>query len=466
MLTIGQMGSKILSFLLVPLYTRVLSTDEYGTYDFLNTTLGVLIPLFTIMIFDAMFRYAFENQDKTGLYLKSALSVYYAGFVFFVIVIILNKIFSFIPILSEYSWAVIMMYLATTSYTIFTKLARSCEMMKEIATAGILSTFTMCSLNILLLLVVKLSLTGYMLSYIGGQILPAIYLAYKTNFIQLTEQKHTRVELKTERRKLVAFSVPLIFANIGWWINSLSDRYVVTYFCGISANGVYSVAYKIPTILAMVQSIIADAWNISAIKESGDEERNAFYISVYRKYCCIFVIACSVIMFFTRPLAAFLYANDFYQAWIYVPWLLISTVFSALSAFLGGILTAGKDVVGLTVPVVISAVINTAFNFILVPGFGAIGAAYATAIGYFVAWFLRIKSIKNRQAIELLSNREFIAYFALLLQAIMITAFTNPFIVYGSGVLLMLCLIAAFRKEIKSFGSLFILFMGKFKKAK
>ena len=67
---IGNFGSKILSLLLVPLYTNILTKGEYGSVDILNTTISLAIPLLTLSLQDAAFRYALDRRQKTNpLYL-------------------------------------------------------------------------------------------------------------------------------------------------------------------------------------------------------------------------------------------------------------------------------------------------------------------------------------------------------------------------------------------------------------
>lgn len=60
-LTISNFSSKILVFLLVPLYTSVLSTTEYGTYDFIISTVGLLYPILTLNIADAVMRFTMDE---------------------------------------------------------------------------------------------------------------------------------------------------------------------------------------------------------------------------------------------------------------------------------------------------------------------------------------------------------------------------------------------------------------------
>ena len=90
---------------------------------------------------------------------------------------------------------------------------------------------------------------------------------------------------------------------------------MVTFFCGVAANGVYSVASKIPSILNVFQTIFNQAWSLSAVKDYDPEDKSGFFANTYRAYNCMMTIVCSAIIVSDKILAKFLYANDFYVAW-------------------------------------------------------------------------------------------------------------------------------------------------------
>ena len=80
---------------------------------------------------------------------------------------------------------------------------------------------------------------------------------------------------------MLTYCVPLIPTAVFWWIMGVSDRYLVKWFVESDANGIYAVAYKIPTILTILATVFMDAWQLSAIAESGDRRAQArFYARV------------------------------------------------------------------------------------------------------------------------------------------------------------------------------------------
>lgn len=199
----------------------------------------------------------------------------------------------------------------------------------------------------------------------------------------------------TLRKEMTSYSKPMVANAVSWWVNNASDRYVVTWLCGVAINGIYSVSYKIPSIMSILQSIFSQAWTLSATKEFDKEDKDGFFINIYNAYNFLLVIACSLLTFMDKPLAKMLFAKDFYSAWKYAPFLMISTVFSGMAAFLGGILSALKKSSLFAKSSVITAVVNTILNIVLVIFIGPLGAAISTAFAYFLMWLIRLKQVKQ-----------------------------------------------------------------------
>ena len=116
-----------------------------------------------------------------------------------------------------------------------------------------------------------------------------------------------------------------------------------------------------------------------------------------RIYNAAIAMACSFVILFNIPLAKILYAKDFFTAWNYSSVLLISIMFNALTAFLGSIFSAVKDSKVIAFTTVVSAVCNIVLNILLIPKFGALGAAIATAASYMVMWELHLSSYMRTQ---------------------------------------------------------------------
>ncbi|MCD1357189.1 lipopolysaccharide biosynthesis protein [Streptococcus pneumoniae] len=412
LLTLSNFGSKILVFLMVPLYTSVLSTSDYGTYDLFNTTISLLIPIISINISEGVLRFALDEKNDSSIVYSIGWNIIIKGFLVVVLGIIFNNIFK-VSILSI---------------------------------AAILNTISILGFNILFLIIIPLGLVGYFWSNILGLVLPSLYLIYKISQYNI---KYTSLQNKKLQQRLVSYSIPLILNSLGWWINNAIDRYVVIAFCGVAVNGIYSVGYKIPSILNIFANIFNQAWILSSVKSYRDEDSEYFFSQVYNKYNMIMVLISGLLISCSKILAKFLYMNEFYDAWKFVPFLLIANVFGAISGFAGGIFSAVKDSKIYSQSTLVGAIVNIIFTFVFVYYYGAIGAAIATMISYFVVWIIRVHTMRKYIKLKIFIRRDVFSYVLLIFQSIVLWL-ENSYILYPIQVVLFLLLVMLFYKEIKS----------------
>lgn len=451
LLTLSNFGSKILGFLLIPLYTAVLTTEEYGNYDFITVTISLLIPILTLNISDAALRFLLDKHKDKRDVCNVSLKINLFSILILIILAILNNIFKIVGILNSFLFYFIILYIVTVLYQYFQNVIRGLDKVKILAISGIINSALMMTLNIYFLLILKIGLSGFFLANIISNAIATIYLFVNAkDSIDILHKSNKKL-----KKEMISYSKPLMLNSIGWWINNVSDRYVIIYMCGAAANGIYSVSYKIPSILSIIQTIFNQAWGISAIKEFNKDDNDDFFKRIYTSYNLIMVISCSVLILFTKILASILYSNEFYSAWKYMPFLMISVVFSALSGLLGGIFSAVKDTKTLGVTTVIGALLNIILNIILIKFIGVIGAAIATLFSIFCVWIIRIFKVKKYIKLNLNLKNDVLAYVILIIQAIVFLLIKNVLLLYCIEILLLFVEISLYRKQIKKIIYLF-----------
>lgn len=391
-LTISNFSSKLLVFLLVPLYTSVLSTTEYGTYDLVVSTVTLLFPILTVNIIDAVMRFSMEkfcaNEEIAFIGLKYI--------VFSVAIIILGLLvtywFDLFPNLNGLRIYIFLYYFSFVLNQYFVQLAKGLERVKDMGIAGVISTVVMLATNIFFLLVLKKGLAGFFAANILAQAIPVFYYFIRLRFWHMLKPvgKHSHLE-----KEMLVYCVPLICTVLGWWVNSTADKYIVAFMCGVAANGILSVSYKIPSIISTLQGIFIQAWQISAIKEYGEENASSFYGRTFTYLNVIMSISCASLIILSKPLAHILYVNEFYQAWQYVPFLLISSVLNCASGFVGPILSAKKDSKSMALSAIYGACANIVLNVVLIYIIGIQGATIATMISSYFIYFFRMRAVND-----------------------------------------------------------------------
>lgn len=383
LLTISNFSSKILVFLLVPLYTSILTTTEYGTYDLAISTVSLLYPILTLNIVDGVMRFSMDkNYSKENIAIIAFKFLSISTILYGLITIIIKHLGLF----EGLEIFIFLYYLSYSTYQFFVQISKGLEKVSDMAIAGVISTLSLIIFNLLFLFKFKLGLNGFFLANILSQLIPSLYFIFRLKFWNYIKDFNIDKSLEKEMLK---YSIPLIATTLGWWANNTLDKYAVTWLCGVAANGILSVSYKIPTILNTLQGIFTSAWQISAIKEYGEEETSKFYGKTFSLVNFLMCAACSVLIILTRPLAHMLYANDFYVAWEYVPFLLISSVINCASGLLGPILSAKKDTKAMMWSAIIGVIFNAIFNIVLIYLIGIQGATIATMGSSLIIYLIR-----------------------------------------------------------------------------
>ena len=442
-LTISNFVSKILVFLMLPLYTNVLSTKEYGTIDIITTTINLCIPIFTISIIEAVLRYSMEKNTNSENVLSEALKIIVKGFICLVFVSSITMYIFKIP--SIYIVLFLIYYLTTAISHALSYYTKGVNNLKLLGVSNIVKAIVMLSTNCITLLALKLNIVGYYISLIMSDIIFILILTIpimkKKNKV-IEPNKKLAIEMKN-------YSRPFVVNSISWWINNASDKYLVLLFCGIDLTGIYSIAYKIPNILEVIQNIFAQAWQISAIKEYKSKEAKTFFSSMYKCYNLVLVIAIMLLILFLKPIAKILFAKEFYVAWKFVPFLLLAILFGALSGFLGSIYAANKDSKMYAKSTVIGAITNTTLNILLIPLFNGYGAALATFISYLVIWIIRTKNIKKYIEMEIEHKRNIAVYILLIIMCI-VTQAIQSVTVYFLDLAIIIIVVYLYRKTINN----------------
>lgn len=390
--TISGFGSRIVSFFLVPFYTYVLSTGEYGKVDLVTTTVQLLIPILTINIQDAVLRFSLDGQYRREDVVAVGFRTIGLSTIVLSVGLFVLKFLSIITLEVNYILFLYVSFIVGAINNNLSMYIKAKNQVRVLAVWGIINTIITCACNLFLLLVLKMGVNGYMIAYVSGTIVADIGMFLSGNV--LCDLKKSRNSSKIIGVMLL-YSAPLIANSLGWWINNASDRYILTFFCGAAINGIYAVSYKIPSILSALQSIFYNAWSISSITEFDADDTDGFIGDTYTVYSSLSFFACSLIILMNVYIARLLYAKDFFEAWKYVPLLLVGTVFNGLGLFNGCIFTAVKRTKDISITTIISALINTMLNFILIPRVGAYGAAFATMIGYFAIWLTRTVGLRR-----------------------------------------------------------------------
>lgn len=428
-MVVGNFASKLLSFFLVPLYTYNLTTDDYGIADLMTTTISLLSPLLTIAASEGILRFTLDEKYEKGKIFTLSMLISGLGFI---VMLLFSPIIIKYASFRDYYLLFVLYYLTTILSLLVQQFVKGLNQIRDYAISGFLHTLIGATLNILLLAVFHQGIKGYLYSMIIGGAAPSVYLIIKQKIWKYIRKPSVIDKLVI--KKYILYCLPLVTNQLSWWVNNSSDKYILTHFWGTSANGIYSVSYKIPSLIATISTIFYSAWQISAVDDFGSEKSIKFFSDVYRKYVSIFVVSASGLIMFTKPLAKILFAKDFFNAWPYAIILIIAAIFQSLNSFVGTIYTSALKTKAIFFTTLIGAVTNTILNLILIPKMAAYGAAIATVFSYVMILIIRVIHSQKYLKMRISYIRDIFNYSVIFVQSI-ITCLQVRYWIIFNGIL-------------------------------
>ena len=386
-ITIGRISTQFITFLLLPLYTSLLSTEEYGTVDLITTLVQLIIPITSLMIDQGVFRYLLNCKDE-----KSIKKIVSNGLLFLIgfnmLFLILYLVI--IPFLSSlYKIWIVLILIATCFSNMFLQIARGLKKTVDYAAGSFICSFVTIVLNVLCIAFIKMGAEG--------NVICCIFLFLKLNIykyisIKVYDKKIILAELK--------YSVPLVPNQLSLWVMNSSDRLIVSIILGTAANGILAVTHKFPAIFMTFFNIFQLAWHETGAIHYFDEDRDVFFSQTIEKIITIFSTFCIGIIV-CLPIVFSWFVNSAYnEAYLNIPIYLVASLFNVIVGLLGVVYVATKKTIEIAKTTFIAAAINIVVNLLFVKYLGLYAASISTFVGYLLTMIYRIVDTKKYLSIK------------------------------------------------------------------
>lgn len=390
-LSLGTFLPKLASFITLPILTGYMTKSEYGTYDLIIVLVSLFLPAITLQIQTAAFRFLIDVRDKE----ENIKSIVTNIFVFIVPVSFaaLTVLFFCLNKISvEIRLMIGLYFFFDVIVNSLRQVARGLSKNINYSFSAIISSGLQLILVTIFVMKLKNSLLGAVLSLFLAEFLSAVYLFFSAGIYKYIDFSTLS---KNEIKRLIAYSWPMVPNSISMWVMRVSDRLVLTFFMGVSANAVYAVANKIPQLLTLAQTTFTMAWQENASIVSKDEDAPKYYSNMFRMLFDLMAGAMSVIIAFTPLLFKLLVRGEYDAAYIQIPILLLGMLFFALSSYIGGIYVAYMKTVSVGVTTFVSAIINLVIDLSLVNVIGLYAASISTLVSYIFLFIYRIIDVKK-----------------------------------------------------------------------
>jgi O-antigen/teichoic acid export membrane protein len=376
----------VLGIIQVPIITKNLGTSLYGSWSLINTMIVLIVPFTTLSFGTSIIRFLAAEKDQTKIkddFYSACALVTITGIVLSLLLFLLSGF------IGNY-------FFKDNSLEVYIKLSSILILLNSIfpvfqaffrrGTQIGIYTFLNLGLNILQcgLIVVFVTLgykiTGVIIAFIISALvmnLVALFIIFKQIGFQRPRFKNIKTYLK--------WGIPLTPNNAIQWIVSQSDRYVINYFFGLAATGIYSAAYSVGIYASFALYPIGIVLYpvISKKYDEGNFEECAKYLEYSFKYLMMISIPAAVgLSVLSKPLLTILTTPEFIPGSNVVPFITLSGIMFCVFQISIYVIHLVKKT-HLTIRLLgSSAILNVVLNILLVPRMGIIGAGLASCLAY------------------------------------------------------------------------------------
>lgn len=378
---IGTFFSKILVFLMLPVYTRVLSPSDYGYYDVLLSNMQLIVAIAFMEVWSGIIRFMFDDEDayspiKTFLSILPMFMLLYVTFFF-----IFSRFFVMrFPVVAFcYGIAYLLFY-------VMNSVCRGLGRNIDYVISGAISTVISCVLSFLLIAIFRKGIAYLFLSLIIGYICGVVYAELRTHAFSISVKKQTS---KGKQREMLSYCFPLMINTFSYSFLTLFNKNVIMRCLGESVSGYYAVAEKIAVALSLAISIYLLSWQEEAYSFAKSEQRSeiySYYLNQYIKCIGLIIPLYMLGCYFVVPIIS---GADFVASLELIPLFVVQVYISNMSSFLCLIISANKKSVQILLSTIFGAITNSILIYVLIPKFGILASNISLCVGFSVCAFVR-----------------------------------------------------------------------------
>ena len=396
---LSQFLTKGIVFITTPVFSRLLTTAEYGDFSNFTAWAGVVLYVVSLNLEATVVRawYDFKNDTKRYIFSMMCLSMF-STLIWYVISCLFRREFKIILVMdSKYINLLFLLLLFEPFIVIFQTYERQILAYKWSVLSSIGLSVGTSVLSVTLIYTMKDRLYGRTLGYvipyavIGGIIL--IYFFTNAGHLKLEYWKYA-----------LPIALPYIPHLLSIYFLGSMDRVMIKQILGSSEAGLYSMAYTCGTIVTLLVSPINMAFSPWLADKLNKKDYNIIRkISI--PYAFVFS-ACACLFPLIAPEILWIMGGDNYMLAKYViPPVAAGCVMQFLYTMYVNVEQFEKRTIGMAVASIVAAVVNFVLNYFFIPRYGYIAAAYTTYISYLVLFIVHVLLVRSIGRSKVYNNR-------------------------------------------------------------
>lgn len=381
--SIGNISTKLVGFILIPIYTKQLSVEEFGVLSILEISSQILIAFLGLSLHQGLTRWYWDIKNKEkqdSIFFTILLFVLVFSSVFVVLFFIIKKQLAILIFENANYQQLIILLLISSSFQLISQLVTSLMRLQSKA--------VMFSVTSLVRLVIALFFTIYFIIYLERGVI-GIYEAQIISYFifliitlkYILQNINLNLDIQT-LKKILIFSYPLTISAVAAVLLNVADRYSIRYIAGFKETGIYSLGFKISSLIKSIFMASAQfAITPIVYKMVNDKNNVRFYskLATYMTYAITLVAI--VVSIFSKELVVLLAKKEEYIiAFKIIPILSISLIIDQFRYNIAFGLNIAKKTKIISRIIITVSIINIILNVILISYFSIYGAAIATLI--------------------------------------------------------------------------------------
>lgn len=406
---IGSVGSRVITFLLVPIYSFFVAPEDFGYYDLCLTTVLFMLPLISMDLREGAFRFLIDTDDddeRRKIVTMSMATLLINTLLCVTVGFLAQMLFDV-----RYLWYTVAFAISFSVYDVAAQMLRALGHSKVFAATGILCSFCIFLVSVPLVAFAGMGVEGIFIGNILARMVALAVMEWRVKLFSCYLHLHT--DIKAVWRKVMRFSLPLVIVNLIINGITLINRCMISQFMGLGDNGQYAVAVKFAVILDSLVLIFNQSWQETAIRQYSDADRDEFYSKILNTYIWVLVVAVVGISYGARLVYGYIVGAEYQESvWLVYP-LVMATMFLSLSFFYDMGYQCSKHT-GRQLPcLIIGLALSIVSNYLFIQWWGLAGAIGSNCVTYL--FILIYKMIDTRKYMRLHISRQSVMLFALLL---------------------------------------------------
>ena len=382
----GDLVFKLVAFAVVPIYTHVFTVDEFGVMALIVSLAGLIGTFATLGMNNSVQRFYWDSKERGSnpkTIVSMGLGILILWSLALIAVVILGGYLVRDVLWQRLGLQWIWVILALAGILPFQIMVYAQDVLRihfspwKYTFVSACRNFFGVGLGLFFILSLSWGLTGYFWGMFWALWITApiaVWLIRKDLVWDLNRE---------EGKKLIQFGYPFIFAGLAYWIFTASDRWMLGVLADTTQVGYYSVAFYMMSIVFFVNQAFGAAWSPVAFKIYSEDPRYREIFGRILSYWLLgLVLLSGGITLFSEELLALLTPSEYWGAAGFVGFLMMGAVFYGTTQITPIGISLEKKTQLISRASWITAGINIALNFLLIPRMGAMGAALATCISY------------------------------------------------------------------------------------